>query len=156
MVLAVTSYSVWLALHILFVAIWVGGGFLLQLLALRAVRARDPARVAAVTADAEFVGGRVFGPVSFAAAVLGFVLVSEGDWDFDFWVVFAIVAWIVSAATGAAILGPQSQRVNQLVSEVGADSPEVMARARRLFLIARIDLLLLTLVVLDMTIKPGL
>jgi uncharacterized membrane protein len=154
--LAVTSYSVWLALHILFVIFWVGGGFTLQLLALRAQRTRDPARVAAVTADAEFIGGRVLGPTSFVVAVLGFVLVSEGNWDFDFWVVFAIVAWVVSAATGAAILGPQSQRVNKLVAEQGADSPEVMARARRLFLIARIDLLILVLVVLDMTIKPGI
>jgi uncharacterized membrane protein len=154
-VLAVTSYSVWLALHILLVVFWVGGGFTLQLLAMRAVRARDPARVAAITNDAEFVGGRVFAPLSLGVAVLGFVLVSEGNWDFDFWVVFAIVAWVVSAATGAAILGPQSGRINKLVAEIGADSPEVMARARRLFLIARIDLVILTLVILDMTIKPG-
>jgi uncharacterized membrane protein len=125
-------------------------------LALRAARTKDPARVAAVTADAEFVGGRIFAPTSFAVAILGFVLVSEGDWDFDFWLVFAIAAWVVSAATGAAFLGPQSQRIGQIVSEKGADSPEVMARARRLFLVARIDLLILTLVILDMTIKPGL
>jgi uncharacterized membrane protein len=156
MALAVTSYSVWLALHILVVAIWVGGAFALQLLAIRATRSGDPGRVAAVTADAEFIGGRVFGPASLAAAILGFVLVGEGDWSWDFWVVFGIAAWAASAVTGAAFLGPESGRVNKLVEAYGADAPEVAARTRRIFLVARIDLTILMLVVLDMAIKPGL
>ena len=156
MTVAVTSYSVWLALHILLVAIWVGGGFALQLFAIRAMRSDDPSRVAALTADAEFIGGRVFAPASLGVAVLGFILVGEGDWSYDFWLVFAIAAWAASAATGSAFLGPESGRINKLVEAHGPEAPEVKARARRIFLVARVDLLILMLVVLDMTIKPGL
>jgi uncharacterized membrane protein len=156
MAMAVTSYSVWLALHILVVAIWVGGAFALQLFAIRATRSGDPNRIAAITSDAEFIGGRVFGPASLAAAILGFVLVSEQDWSFDFWLVFGIAAWAASAITGSAFLGPESGRVNKLVEAHGAEAPEVSARVRRIFLVARVDLVILMLVVLDMAIKPGL
>lgn len=68
---------------------------------------------------------------------------------------FAIAAWLVSAATGSAFLEPESGRVNTLIAEHGADSPEVMARVQRLFLVARIDLVILIVVILDMTLKPG-
>lgn len=43
-----------------------------------------------------------------------------------------------------------------MVAERGPEDAEYQQRLRRIFLVSRIELLLLILVVLDMTVKPGL
>jgi hypothetical protein len=45
---------------------------------------------------------------------------------------------------------------SKMVEERGPDDPEYRRRLARIFLVSRIELLLLILVVLDMTVKPGL
>ena len=59
-----TWYEFVLFLHIAMAVIWVGGGFLLQMLALRVMATGDDARKAAFAGDAEVLGMRVFAPSS--------------------------------------------------------------------------------------------
>jgi hypothetical protein len=87
--------------------------------------------------------------------IFGFMLVGKGDWDWSFWLVFALVVWILSVITGAAFLGPESGRIEQVTEREGPNSPEAVARLTRIILVSRIELVLLILVVLDMTLKPG-
>jgi hypothetical protein len=42
-----------------------------------------------------------------------------------------------------------------VIEREGENSPEATARLQRIFLISRIELVLLILVVLDMALKPG-
>lgn len=69
---------------------------------------------------------------------------------------FGFVVWLLSFIAGAGYLGPESGRLGKLVDERGPDDPEYQRRISTIFLVSRIELLLLILVVLDMTVKPGL
>lgn len=152
---AIETYEWFLAAHILAAVIWVGGALAVQVFALRAQRASEPARMGAVAADAEWIGTRIFIPASLAVVVFGFLLIAEADYDYDFWIVFAIAVWVLSFLVGSAFLGPESGRLDKLIAAKGLDDGEVQRRMRRIFLISRIELVLLVLVVLDMALKPG-
>lgn len=151
---AITTYEWFLAAHILTAVLWVGGAFAIQVFALRAARTSGE-RLAAVAGDAEWIGTRIFIPSSLLLVIFGFLLIGEGNWDYEFWIVFAIVVWAASFIVGATFLGPESGRVSKAIERHGADSPEVTDRLRRLFLVSRIELTFLILVVLDMALKPG-
>jgi uncharacterized membrane protein len=155
MSIAATTYQWYLAVHILAAVVWVGGGFATQVFALRATRTNDGARIASFAQDAEWIGMRVFLPSSLILVIFGFMLMGEGNLDWDFWIVFALVVWILSVIVGATFLGPESGRIAKVIDREGPDSPEATARLRRVFLISRIELVLLILVVLDMALKPG-
>jgi hypothetical protein len=71
-------------------------------------------------------------------------------------VTFGFIVWLLSFIAGAGFLGPESGRLGKLVEERGPEDAEYQRRLARIFLISRIELLLLILVVLDMTVKPGL
>ena len=69
---------------------------------------------------------------------------------------FGFIVWLLSFIAGAGYLGPESGRLSKLVDERGPDDPEYKARLSRVFVVSRIELVLLILVVLDMAVKPGL
>jgi len=52
-------------------------------------------------------------------------------------------------------IGPTSARVAAAVEEKGMDSPEVASQMDRLLTIARIDYVVLLLILADMVFKPG-
>jgi uncharacterized membrane protein len=156
MTLAITTYQVYLSVHILCAVVWVGGGTALVLQVLRAKRERSPERLAQIAGDAEWIGSRVFAPVSLVLVIFGFLLVNKGDWQWHFWLVWGMVFWALSFVTGAGFLGPQAGRIKKLMDERGPTDPEVQQRINRVLLVARIDNIALILVVLDMALKPGL
>jgi uncharacterized membrane protein len=141
--------------HILAVVLWVGGAFMIQVLAIRATRANEGPRLATLTSEIEWIGTRIFVPASLILVIFGFLMIQEGDLDYQFWLVFPIVVWIASFLTGAGFLGPESGRLSKAIEREGIDSPEATSRLQRIFLISRIELVLLLLVVLDMALKPG-
>lgn len=151
----ITTYQWYLAIHILAAVIWIGGGLTVHLFALRARAADDPQRMASFSADAEWVGTRVFMPASLVLIVFGFLLIHENNWDYKFWIVFPIVVWIASFISGAGFLGPQSKRLKVAIDRDGGRSAEALAIQQRIFLVSRVELVLLLLVVLDMALKPG-
>jgi uncharacterized membrane protein len=154
--LAITSYQVYLSIHILCAVLWVGGGTLLGILAFRIQRARSAERTAQLAGDAAFLGSRFFAPLSLILVIFGFILVSKGDWQWHFWLVWGMVFWALSFVVGAAFLGPESGKIQKLMADGGATAPGVQERISRILLISRIDNLFLLLVVLDMALKPGL
>jgi len=156
MTLAITTYQVYLSIHILCAVLWVGGGTVLVLQVLRAQRERRPERLAEIAGDAEWIGSRVFAPLSLVLVIFGFLLVSKGDWQWHFWLIWGMVFWVVSFLAGAAFLGPQAGRIKKLTDERGPTDTEVQRLIGRVLLVARIDNVLLLLVVLDMALKPGL
>lgn len=152
------AYKWWLAFHILLAVVWVGSNTAIQIFVVRATRA-DSDKLAYLAGEIEWYGTRVLLPTALALVVIGFILlhVSAGAYDLgQGWVLFGFIVWLLSFIVGAGFLGPESGRLSKLVDERGPDDPEYQGRLKRIFLVSRIELLLLILVVLDMAVKPGL
>ena len=70
--------------------------------------------------------------------------------------IFALAAFGVSFVTGAFLLGPESGRLSRMQRARGPEDPELQARVRMVLRIARVDQLILLLIVFDMVAKPFL
>jgi uncharacterized membrane protein len=151
-----SSYELLLFVHVLAAVVWVGGALSLQVLAIRAERSADGGRVANFATEAEWVGSRVFLPSSIVLLLAGIGLTLEGDWGFTTpWVLLGLIAYGLSALTGSLFLGPESGRIGKMIADVGPRDPDVLARIKRIFLVSRIELVVLLFIVFDMTVKPG-
>jgi uncharacterized membrane protein len=150
-------YEFLLFVHIATAAIWVGGGAMLQVVALRAIRASDPSRLAHLGQDVEWIGQRVLVPAAALAVVSGVLLVIDSDfWGFgDDWIVIGIVLFAVTFLAGALYFGPEAGRVGKLAEAEGPTSPAVLAKLQRLLALTRADLMLLFLIIFDMAVKPS-
>ena len=145
----------WLvAIHILSAVIWVGGSFTMQLFAIRA-QGHGPQAMAVFSKDTEIIGQRTFLPASLILLGTGIWLVSRDVFTLDDWVVYGLIVIGISIVTGAGFLGPESGRLGKLIDERGGDDAEVQRRIKRMFLVSRIELVLLFSVVLVMALKPG-
>jgi uncharacterized membrane protein len=157
--LALTNYTGFKFVHVLAAVVWVGGACAVQVYALLAVRTKDPVRVAAFAGDTEFVGTRIFIPASLILLVSGLLTVHEsgGAWSYrQGWVQFGLAIVLLSIVVGAGYLGPESGRIARATEAHGVASAEVQARIRRIFLVSRIELVLLLCVIFDMVVKPGM
>jgi uncharacterized membrane protein len=151
-----TKYELLKTIHVLFAVIWVGGAATTQILATRLSRANDPGRMAAFAKDIEFVGTRVFAPASVIVLGAGIWMVADSGWSFtDLWIVFGLAGIAFSATVGSAFLGPESGRIGRLIEAKGPADSEVTARLNRIFLISRVELVILLLIVVNMVVKPG-
>ncbi len=150
------GYELLLAIHVLGAVVWVGGGTAMQFMAIRARRSREPGRMATLAADAEWIGTHIFLPASLALLAAGILLVIVGQWGFTtLWVALGIGGFAFSVVVGSVFLGPESKKLAVLLRERGPEDAEVEARMNQVFLVSRIENVVLLLVVLDMTIKPG-
>jgi hypothetical protein len=70
-------------------------------------------------------------------------------------VLAAIAMFAFSFVSGAFFLGPQSGKLKQMYDAEGTNAPGAPALIRRLFLVSRIELVLMVLIVFDMVLKPG-
>jgi uncharacterized membrane protein len=152
------AYKWLLAFHILLAVVWVGSNIAIQIFVLRALRAGSD-RLAYFASEIQWYGTRVLVPSSLILVILGFILLHESSGAFDLgqgWVMFGFVVWLLSFIAGAGYLGPESGRLSKLAEDRSPEDPEYQRRIKRIFVVSRIELLLLILVVLDMTVKPGL
>ena len=154
MVLAATSYQWFLAFHILAAALWVGAGFCMSILLWRLQVASEPTETLGLLRGAGFMGDRVFAPLSLIIAVLGFILVAKGDWDWHFWLVFGLVGWLIAAVHGGAVLGKRHGPIAEALAAEGW-SDKVKADFSSYLMHVRLDVLLIAVVLLDMVLKPG-
>jgi uncharacterized membrane protein len=147
-----SRYEILLFLHIAFVIVWLGAGFLFHLLGYRAERADDRPGMEKITADLVATANTVFIPSSLLVLVFGILLTIDGPWSFgDLWIVLGLVGFAVTFLTGVLWIKPQSERTHSLVQRDGGMGPEAFAVARRMMIFARLDYVVLFLVVLDMT-----
>jgi uncharacterized membrane protein len=152
-----TWYDFLLFGHIAMATVWVGGGAMLQFVALRAMRATDPRRLVDFGGDVEWIGKRVLTPTAALAVVSGVLLVIDSDvWGFgDDWIVIGIVLFAITFLAGVTFFGPEAGRVGKLVEAEGPTSPAALAKLKRLLALTRADLMLLFLIIFDMSVKPS-
>ena len=150
-----TSYELWLFLHIVAAIVWIGGAAVAQVFAVLAKRSDDPARAAAFGRDISFVGLRVFLPSSIVVLVSGAFVTEEGNWDWsEPFIVFGLLAWGVVSLTAFGYVSRQMGRIGAQIAAEGP-SPTLLGRVNTLVLIARVLILLLFVIVLVMVVKPG-
>lgn len=150
-----SRYEILLFLHIAFVILWLGAGFLFHVLAYRADRASDEAATEKILDDLVSLANTLFIPSSLLVLVFGILLTLDGPWSFgDLWIVLGLVGFAITFATGMLWITPQSKRVRSVMGRDGGLSPEAYALARRLMTFARLDYVVLFLVVFDMAVKP--
>jgi uncharacterized membrane protein len=148
-------FALFKAVHVVFAMVWVGGGLLLTILGLVAERSSDPEEIATVARQAAFVGERVFAPAGMIVFVMGVAMLINTDLGWGkFWVVVGLIGYAVTFITGIAVLAPLAKRVDASVAEHGPTDPASIALINKILLIARIDVAVLVIVVLDMVTKP--
>ena len=148
-------YTVFKMFHVGAAVIWVGGGIFITICALLAELSNDDDQLLAIGHWAEVVAGRLFPIMSFVVLGFGIGMIENLNWGWDhFWIVFGLIAWALSAATGIVVLGPEAKRLNTVAAEQGSKSPQAQARLRRILLVARVDVALMFVIVLDMVAKP--
>lgn len=151
------AYSVYKALHVAAIVVWVGGDVTLTTLGIVFERRGDGETLAALGRMGAWVGTRVYTPALFAVLGFGIALVEKGGLGWGtFWIDFALAGWGVAALVGVGFVGPELGRIDEAARRHGPQSAEVARRVRRLFGVFRFDTALLLLIVLDMTAKPSL
>jgi uncharacterized membrane protein len=150
----VSWFELLLFTHIAMAVIWIGGGLMMQLFGIRASMSGDPVRMAALGQDIEWIANRTFIPASLIAFVSGILLVVESDfYGFgDDWIVIGLALYATTFLAGVLFLGPESGRIGTLMAE---GSPEAGPRTLRLIMLARLDLVLLFVLLYDMSVKPS-
>jgi uncharacterized membrane protein len=150
-----TWYQVFKMLHVGAAVVWVGGGLFLTICAVLAELADDDAQLLQVGHWADRVASKLFPAMSFVVLGFGIAMTANGNIGYDqFWIIFGLVAWAASAATGILYLTPESKRLTAAMVARGPEDPEVQTRLRRVLLVVRFDVAILFLIVFDMVVKP--
>jgi uncharacterized membrane protein len=148
-------YDAFRTVHVTFVVIWIGGGAALTILGIVAETKNDGAQLAAIARQAAFLGQRVFAPSAIVVVVMGAAMVENAHLGYGhFWVVFGLLGFLTTFVLGVAVLTPMSAKVSALIAEQGPEAPESRAAIAKILLIARADVAMLLLVIVDMVTKP--
>jgi len=148
-------YALFKAVHVSLAVVWVGGGLLLTVLAIRAQRAMDPKEVVMIARQAAFAGEKIFAPAGLVVFLMGIAMMINTNWGWGhFWVTVGLVGYVVTFVTGIAVLSPLAKKIGASAQANGPEHPETIALIERILTIATIDVGVLLIVVLDMVLKP--
>jgi uncharacterized membrane protein len=149
-----TLYEVLIFFHILAMAVWVGGSIMLGFISGRVEKTGD-AQFRARFAKIASVVGPIIG-VS-AAVILGTGIWMVVDSDTiqlsQTWVWLGLALFGVSIVVGAAYFGPASVKI--VAALEAGQTEEADRRAKQFDLVARLDTLLLIVILGVMVFKPG-
>ena len=150
-----TSYELWLFLHLSGAIVWIGGATVAQVFGILAQRTGDPAQSAAFGRSMAFIGPKVFMPASLVVLVTGALLTEDGNWDWsEPFVWLGILGWLLVAVTAFAYLTRAMGQVGARLAAEGP-SPEIGAEVRKLVVLGRVLILVLFVIVFVMVVKPG-
>jgi Predicted integral membrane protein (DUF2269) len=146
-----------LFIHVLATVVWVGAGFLSLVLAITYDKEGDEPAIRRFLADQEMLAMRLFVPASLVVLVMGLALVIESDaWSFDqLWIVLGLVGFATTFVTGLFLIKPASERIGAAIErEGGRLTAQLRTEIRKLIVKARVDYVVLSVVIFDMVAKP--
>jgi uncharacterized membrane protein len=150
-------YELLLTIHILAAIIWVGGGTAMHILGRRVLKRGDGEEIYRFSEEVNTVAMRLYAPTSIVLLVAGILLVNEAGYEFSqLWITLAFIGWGFSFLVGIGFYGPHDKKLQALVADKGPTDPGVAANVRQALMVNQVELLILFLVVVDMTAKPGL
>ena len=145
-----------LTIHVLSAVAWVGGSVFALALGYY-LRGRDIDTRVEYTRWTEWLGPRYFAPLSVAVIIAGPLLADDIGYDLDqTWLTLGFIGWFLSFLIGVAFYPREGKKREQLIEQHGIAHESVAASVNRVLTAATIDTLIVTLVVIDMTTKPGL
>jgi len=148
-------YALFKWMHVTFAVVWIGGGMLLTILAIRAQREHVPGKVVAIAEQAAFAGEKIFAPAGMVVFLMGVAMMINTDigWS-QFWIVAGLIGYASTFVTGVAVLSPLAKKIEASARDNGPEHAITLALIDRILLIARVDVAVLLLVVADMVTKP--
>ncbi len=152
-----TLYELLLFVHVAATVVWVGAGLTSLVLAVGYDRDGDEPAIRRFLADQERLATRLFIPASLTVVIFGIALVIESDaWTFGYlWIVLGLIGFAATFVTGLFMIKPASERIGAAMErEGGRLTPELRTDIRKLIVMARLDYVVLFLVIADMVIKP--
>jgi uncharacterized membrane protein len=150
-----TLYEILLFLHLSFAILWIGSGVLFHILGAMADRTNDEVAITKIFDALTRLSTTFYIPSSLLVVVFGIWLTIEGPWSFDqLWISLGLVGFVITFLTGLLWIKPQSERVAKLIEQGRGMTPEAYTAARRMMMFARLDYVVLFLVVFDMVVKP--
>ena len=152
-----TLYELLLFVHIAATIVWIGAGLFSLVLALGYDKDSDEAALVRFSKDQERLAPRLFIPSSLVVVLMGIALVIESEaWSFDqLWIVLGLAGFAATFVTGLFIMKPSSERIGRDMEAAGGRLTEQLrVDLRKLIVKARVDYIVLTLVVFDMVVKP--
>jgi uncharacterized membrane protein len=148
-------YALFKAIHVSVAVFWVGGGLLLTVLAMRAQRTGDANEIVTIARQAAFVGEKLFAPAGLVVLAMGIAMMINTNWGWGhFWVIIGLLGYASTFGVGIGVLSPLAKQIAQSAEQNGPTSPQTLALIDRIMLIARIDVAVLLVVILDMVTKP--
>ena len=140
-------------LHIACAVVWLGGGFTLMLLAVRADRAGNvDSMLQAMRATGE-LGNRLFAPLSLLTLAFGLILCGVWVGFSDLWVVIGLAGYAVTFSVGMLVFKPTADRMARIIAMDGV-TPAALAQGQRILSAARFDYSVMLVIVADMVLKP--
>lgn len=150
----VNTLTVLKSIHVLAATLWIGGNFVINVLFTLAFGRGDRDQQLFLMRSTEFIGQRLFTPLALIVVGMGIWLTAK-YYDFgEYWISYGLGAFVVSFVAGFFFLGPRSGALAAKLEE-GADEATIARMARPVMTVARLDLLLLSSIVVMMVIRPG-
>lgn len=146
-------YSIVKFLHVAFAVVWVGGGFTIMVLAVRADRAGNIEGTLQAMRAAGELGNRLFMPASVLTLVSGLVLCWFWIGFTDLWIVLGLIGFATSASIGSAVFKPVSDRMAAMIARDDV-TPAALDVGRKILKVARFDYAVMLIVIADMVLKP--
>ena len=144
-----------LTAHVVAAVVWVGGSVLALTLGYY-LRGRDIETRVEYTRWTEWLGPRLFAPMSVIVIIAG-PLLADRLYDFDqTWLTLGFIGWAISFVIGVAFYPREGAKREKLIEQNGMANEHVARSINRVLTVATVDTLIVLLVVIDMTTKPGL
>ena len=143
-------------LHIVGAILWIGGVVAVSILNARLVRERDPALLGAMARQSAFFGKSVAGPAAGVTLIAGIVMVAVGRIGFPFWIIWGLLAMVISGAIGSSVLQRAGQELGRRLEAVEPDDAAITSLQKRLDRFSMINILLLISAVWAMVFRPTL
>ena len=151
-----TWYELLLSLHILSAALWFGSSLAITVISYRLIATGNGAGLAGFVPAAGWWAGRAHPAAGIALLVTAGLMIADANLDFELWIGLALAGWFIAGGLGGSLIGPSAKALEEdLQAGGGVLTDSSRAIGARLLLGTRLELAILTLVIVDMVAKPG-
>lgn len=153
----ISLHDVVLAVHVAGAVAWIASVLAFEVLGARQRDRGNAAEGVSFASDHAFFTRAVALPGALALLLSGGWLMQDGGFEIReaWWIGAGIGIWVVAFVGSTMLRGPQLARVVRMATQAGPEDEDVRWRLRQVRLITRGELLLLTVALALMVLKPS-